>query len=87
MSEVDRDIGRLEGKVDSMGEQLATVHIKLDKMLSGECVTGKANKHEIVKLDTRVKKVEFTLAKSVGIGIAVAGGATGLGRLLEGLMK
>lgn len=83
MTSADRDIGRLEGKVDSMSVQMIAMVEKLDKIISGDCVTGKANKDEIVKLDRRVGKVEYTLAKAIGIGVLVAGSGHGVGKIIE----
>ena len=86
MTDFERDLGRVEGKMDSMSEQVATVHIKLDRLLSGECIKGKANKEEIDKIDVRVKKVEFTLAKAIVAGLLVAGSGTGIAKVLEAFM-
>ena len=86
MTSMDRDLGRLEGKVDAQGETMGHILDKLDKLLSGDCVTGKANKGEIIKLDTRVKKVEYTLAKAIGIGVLVAGGGHGAAEIIRSVL-
>ena len=86
MTDFERDLGRVEGKMDAMNEQVATVHIKLDRLLSGECIKGKANKEEIDKIDVRVKKVEFVMAKAVVAGLLIAGGGTGIAKFIEAMM-
>jgi hypothetical protein len=83
MTSSDRDLGRLEGKVDAMASQWALMEAKIDKMISGDCVTGKANKEEIGRLDGRVKKIEFTMAKAIGMGLFVAAGGHGAAELIK----
>ena len=83
MTSMDRDLGRLEGKVDAQGEQMGHIIDKLDKLMSGECATGKENKGEIIKLVRRVGKVEYTLAKAIAIGVLVAGGGHGAAEIIR----
>jgi hypothetical protein len=83
MTSNDRDLGRLEGKVDAMASQWHDMNVKLDKMIAGDCVTGKANKDEISRLDGRVKKIEFTMAKAIGMGLFVAAGGHGAAELIK----
>ena len=83
MTSIDRDLGRLEGKVDATHEQMKEIAEKLDKILSGECATGKANTEKIQKIDTRLVKVEMTMAKAVAVGLLVAGGGHGAAELIK----
>ena len=87
MTSVDRDLGRLEGKVDGITEQFVALNRKLDKLVSGDCVTGKANRHDIELIDTRLKKVEFTMAKAVAVAFIVAGGGASIIKAIESVLK
>lgn len=84
---IDREIGELHGLVKGMSKQLDTVHIKVDKILQGECPQGQTNKQEIDKLGIRVGKVEMTIIKAIAIGLLTAGGGAGAVKLLVELVS
>ena len=83
----DKDIGKLEGKMDLVLDQIKTVHIKLDKITEHGCVKGATNEAAIASLNRRTTKVEGWMVKATVIAVASAGSGVGIGKLIEGLLK
>ena len=83
----DKDIGRLEGKMDMLCDQMGTVHLKVDQILQGQCPQGKGNAEKIDALTKRTSKVESTLVKAIAIGLVTAGGGAGLTKLAVDFFK
>ena len=83
----DKDIGKLEGKMDLVLDQIKTVHIKLDRLETKGCVKGEANEIAIDKLEKRTGRLEGILSKAIVIGAISAGGGAGLVKMIESVIK
>ena len=86
----DKDIGRLEGKMDMLVSQMGVIHGKLDMILQGDCPTGAVNRVEIAKqtiairdANERIDKIDRVLNKVIIIGLAAASGGAGLVKFVE----
>jgi len=83
----DKDIGKLEGKMDLVLDQIKTVHIKLDKITTEGCVKGKTNEDSIAAQEARLKRLEGMALKAMSIAIAIVAGGHGADKLISFLMK
>ena len=83
----DKDIGRLEGKMDMLIDQVKTVHIKLDRMETHGCAKGETNEKALESQDVRIKRLEGMALKALAIAIAIVAGGHGADKLISFLMK
>ena len=90
----DKDIGRLEGKLDMLCTQVGVIHGKLDTIIADGCTRGVRNSQDIDELDqritkdlkdidARVKQIDKILTKAVIIGLVMAGGGAGTVQMLK----
>ena len=83
----DKDIGRLEGKMDLVLGHLGTLQTAVDKIATEGCVKGKANEIAIASLAKRTLKMEGWVTKLALIVAGSAGGGVGVAKLIEAMWR
>ena len=83
---IERALGRLEGRLTGIDDKLESLEHKVDHIIVEGCTRGQQNMQDIDKLDKRVKSVEMTVIKMIGIALLGSGGGAGIIKLLDTLL-
>ena len=77
---LERAIGRLEGKLDGVGDKLDGLEEKVDHIITGGCMKGESN-------ERRIKNLEGVVAKAALLGLAAGGSTIGVGKIIELILQ
>jgi len=83
----DKDIGRLEGKMDLVLDHLSNMQATMDKITTEGCIKGTANEKAIAALQRRTVKTEGLVTKLALIVAVSAGSGAGIAKMIESLWQ
>jgi hypothetical protein len=83
----DKDIGRLEGKMDMLIGKVNSIESKVDRITSEGCMRRETHEESIRDVCKRVENLEGLLKKALLIGLVSAGGGAGLIKAIESIMQ
>ena len=86
MGDTDLSIGRLEGKMDLVLDEIKTVRVEVSKLKTDGCVRGEANTKRIDHLEGKVASIESGRLSGKDL-VKLLGGATGITALITGVVE
>lgn len=83
----DKDIGRLEGKMDMLIGKVNSIEGKVDRIMNDGCNRREGHEDDIESIEKRVESLEGLLKKALLIGLISAGGGAGVFKAIEALIQ